>query len=97
MSVIGYGFANTGDELKFKLGSPDKPLLCNGAECVFTGKYASDREILCKIPPKSEVTYKDTGENIGDDSFAIEISLKNNIFTTNNISFYYPRASNHRY
>jgi hypothetical protein len=52
LSVIGYGFANTGD-LLCKFGTESDPLSCNGKECVFPAKFVSDTEVQCTTPKAS--------------------------------------------
>lgn len=89
VSVLGFGFADTGSEVKFKIGSPSRPLLCNGGDCIYQGTYVNDHEILCKMPPRTAVTYQDTGDNVMYDLFPIEISVKDQVFTTSNISIRY--------
>ena len=89
LSVLGFGFANTSSELLCKMGSASNPLLCNGTDCIFPGIYISDTEIHCIMPPRNIVTYKNNGTALLYETFAIEISIKNNVFTTSNIQVMY--------
>ena len=89
VSVLGFGFADTGSEIQCKLGSNNNPLLCGGSNCIFSGVFISDSEIQCTMPPSNTVTYQNTGNNILYDQFAIEVSIKGSVFTTSNIQVMY--------
>ena len=89
ISIKGYGFADTGDELMCKLGSKKDPLLCNGHPCEYRATYVTDSLILCTVPPADSVTYKKTGQPVETDQFDVEVSVHDNQFTTNHIKFRY--------
>lgn len=89
VKVHGFGFANTGNELKCRLGNPDKPLLCKGKACEFQAKFISDSELACIMPAKSDITYKNSDESLNFDDFSIEVSVKDGVFTTSNVKIRY--------
>ena len=89
ISVLGFGFANTGSELLCQFGSSTNPLLCKGVACVFPGVFVSDHEIKCTTPARADVTYQQTGLGLGFEKFAVEISIKAGVFTTSNITVWY--------
>lgn len=53
ISVMGFGFADTGDELLCRFGNEDDPLLCNNHPCEVQAIYISDTEIQCPTYPQS--------------------------------------------
>jgi hypothetical protein len=89
VTVHGFGFANTGNELKCRLGNADKPLLCKGKPCEFQAKFVNDRELICTMPAKSDVTYKGSEETVTTDEFSIEVSVKDGVFTTSDVKIRY--------
>lgn len=89
ISVKGFGFADTGDELLCKFGSSSQPLLCNGHRCEVKAKYISDTEILCPSFAQAQVTYQSTGANIGDDAFDVEVAVHSGKFTSSHVKFRY--------
>ena len=95
VTVHGFGFANTGNELKCRLGNVDKPLLCKGKPCEFPAKFVSDTKMICVMPPKSEITYKGSEEPLTTDDISIEVSVKDNVFTTSDVKIRYFQEPNY--
>jgi hypothetical protein len=92
VSIKGFGFADTGDELLCRFGSTDKPLLCGGIKCEYKAKYISDSEVICKSPPLDSVVYKNGKKSVGTDWIPVEVSVHDHQFTSNHIKFRYFRT-----
>jgi hypothetical protein len=89
ISVKGFGFADTGDELLCRFGSKDQPLFCNGHKCEVKATYVSDTEVVCPSYPQAQVVYQSTGSNIQDDAFDVEVSVHGSKFTSSHVKFRY--------
>lgn len=90
ISVKGYGFANTGNDLLCRFGSEKRPLKCKKSpDCTFQAKYVSDNEIICTSPEAADVSYADNGEPIGKGPIDLEVSVHDREFTKNGIKFAY--------
>jgi len=89
ITITGYGFANSGENLKVKFGTSDRPLECNIQNCVKPGKYISSSRVDVTSYPKDEVSYASTGKSVKFDKFAVEVSVYNDDFTKNNITIFY--------
>jgi hypothetical protein len=90
VSILGYGFADTGDELRVRLGSDDEPLQCSTSpNCEFPATYVNDREIRFSTPPATTITCQYSGRCINTDPIDVEVSLYNHAYTNNHIKFQY--------
>ena len=87
--IAGYGFADTGDNLKVKFGSPGRPLKCDMGSCIVKAQYVNENLIIAKSFSKDLITYLDSGKSIQNDRIAIEVSLYNDDFTSTNMTFFY--------
>lgn len=87
VSLLGFGFADTGSELLCRFGSAERPLMCSGKPCVVQAVYVSDSEVKCRTFASSVMTYSDTNESIGNDSYAIELSIRSGKYTHNGILY----------
>lgn len=91
VSVIGFGFADTGSELTCRIGDLNNPLLCKRNTCELKGKFVSDTEIQCTMPARADVAYSNSGEEMNYDEFAIEVSVKDKIYTSSNVKIRYSK------
>ena len=87
ITMYGFGFANTGDKLKCKFGSKENPILCDNHPCVFTAQYVSATEVRCTAPPQSSMYYVNSGQNVGDTPFPVEIAVDGSKFTSSGILY----------
>lgn len=62
ISVIGYGFADTGDDLLCRFGSIADPISCKKKECIFKAQFVDDKEILCPVPKMKDMKYVNSGD-----------------------------------
>ena len=96
VSVMGFGFADTGSELVCRFGSEENPLLCNEGSCEVKANYVSDTEITCKTFAQNQVFYQNSGENIGSDPFDVEVSVRQRQFTKSHVKFKYSKEPDYK-
>lgn len=89
IKVYGYGFANSGENLKVQFGSSEERLRCGMKGCIVNAEFISEDLIEATTFPQNEVSYLKSGDNIGFNKFSVEASVYNNDFTTNNITIFY--------
>lgn len=89
LDIFGFGFANSGDNLKAKFGSSDNRLRCDLRNCAVAAEYVSESQIKAVTYPMEMVSSEISGENIGFRRFAVEAAVYNNDFTRNNITIFY--------
>ncbi len=90
VSLEGFGFANSGENLKVKFGTEDRPLDCDQrGDCVRRGMYKKDTLVEVISFPRDVVNYQSSGRNVKFDKFAVELSVYNNDYTKNNITIFY--------
>ena len=89
INIYGFGFADSGDNLKAQFGSSDNRLKCKDSSCIVKAKYISDENIQAVTYPMKDVYQAETGNNIEFSKFAVEASVYNNDFTQNGVSIFY--------
>ena len=89
ITITGFGFANSGDNLKVKFGTADRPLECDFTNCYKKGIYITDTVVKATSYPKDSVSYSASGKSVKFDKFAVELSVYNDDFTKNNITVFY--------
>jgi hypothetical protein len=89
LSVLGYGFADTGKELKCKFGSDEDPLTCSSGDCIVDAKFVSDKEVVCRTPKSSTIKHVNSGRFVSDEWIPVEVTVNGLEYTTNNIRFRY--------
>jgi len=89
LTITGFGFANSGENLKVKFGTVDRPLECDLANCVKVGNYSKDTVVTVTSFPRDIVSYAASGRSVKFDKFAVEVSVYNDDFTKNNITIFY--------
>lgn len=87
--IYGYGFADSGSNLKVKFGSSENPIKCDFKNCIANAVYISDNLIEAETFPREVVVKLLTSENIGYDRFNVEVSVYMDDFTKNNITIFY--------
>jgi hypothetical protein len=87
--ITGFGFADTGDNLKVRFGSNDGPLKCDLKNCIIKGTYIDQNTIDAVTFPRRLVKFETTDKNVGYERFAVEVSIYNDDFTNNNITIFY--------
>lgn len=92
VKINGLGFANSGDNLKVRFGSEERPLGCyynnEYQACIKKGIYIRDNLIEINTDPQEIVSYE-SGKQIKFDKFAVEVSVYNDDFTSNNMTIFY--------
>jgi hypothetical protein len=89
IKIYGYGFANSGDNLKVKFGSKEKPIKCNYKSCIVMAEFVSENLIMAETFPREEV-YSEIAQDIfGYDRFPVEVSVYNDDYTNNNLTIFY--------
>ena len=94
INIYGYGFANSGKNLKVLYGSESdengRKLTCDyGDDCVTQGEYVNSQLIRARTQPRKNVVVDKTGEVLGYDRFPVEVSVYNDDFTNNNVTIFY--------
>jgi len=89
LNIFGFGYANSGDNLKVLFGSSDNRLRCDLRSCIVPADYISEDHIQAVTYPQSQVNEQNTGENIGFRKFAVEAAVYNQDFTNNNVTIFY--------
>ena len=87
--IRGYGFADSGDNLKVRFGSRDNPLKCGTGSCIVKATYVNQNLITATTFGQDQITYLRDGRSIGYDRYPVEVSIYNDDFTNNNITFFY--------
>ena len=91
LTIHGFGFADSGNELKALFGSStddNNTLYCNGDSCIVDAKYIDSNTISALTKPRNNMMYKN-GKPLDNERFPVEASVYNNDFTNNNISIFY--------
>jgi hypothetical protein len=90
LTVKGFGFVNTEEGVKAKLGSKDHgDVSCEtGTPCVVPATFIDKNNIETYSQPQDKMNYQDHN-NIGSDGFTVDVSVYGNQFTENNIEVYY--------
>lgn len=90
LKIFGYGFADSGENLKVRFGNhKGSPLKCNFKSCIRKAKYISENEIEVETFPRNEVLYDISGQMIGYERFPVEVSVYNDDFTNTNVTIFY--------
>ena len=93
VSIYGYGFADSGKNLKVLFGSENNEegnkLTCDYKSCVTQGEYVDSHVVKVKTFPRKEIVVDKTGEVLGYDRFPVEVSVYNDDFTKNNVTIFY--------
>lgn len=89
LDIYGFGFANSGENLKAQFGDPLNRLRCEGHSCIVQAEYVSSELIRAVTYPQRDVSEALNGESIGFKKFAVEASVYNNDFTVNNVTIFY--------
>jgi len=89
ITVTGFGFADTGDNLKCRFGAKDE-FKCSNNECIVDAEYVDKDHIICKTVPMEKLVYLSNNKKVKiDDEFAVEVAVYEGAFTNNNIQFSY--------
>lgn len=89
LDIYGFGFADSGENLKVEFGSSDNRLRCDMKNCIVGAEYVNNKLIRAVTYPQRSVVEMIDGENIGFRKFAVEASVYNNDFTINNVTIFY--------
>ena len=93
VNIYGYGFADSGKNLKVLYGSEDDEtgdkLTCDYKDCVTQGEYVDSHLVKARTRPRKEITVDKTGEVLGYQRFPVEVSVYNDDFTNNNVTIFY--------
>ena len=96
LTIHGFGFADSGDELKALFGSSsdeNQTLYCDGERCIEDAKYIDSNTITTITKPKNIITYND-GTPLDNERFPVEASVYNDDFTNNHITIFYYEEPN---
>ena len=93
IKIYGYGFADSGKNLKILFGSESNEigskLTCDYKACTTQGEYVDSHLVKAVTYPRREVTVDRTGEILGHERFPVEVSVYNDDFTNNNVTIFY--------
>ena len=91
VTITGYGFANTGSNMKVMFGDSDKESLkCGGGKCLSKAEYIDSTTIETISKPRKDITDKVTGQPIDFyKKFPVEVAIYNDDFTNNKVSIFY--------
>ena len=87
--IHGYGFVDTGEELKVRYGSRKNKLTCKGKPCIVQGRYIDKNNIEAETLPYDDVVYESSGKHLDDDEFPVELSVYGDDYTNNNVTIFY--------
>jgi len=89
IKIHGYGFAESGENLKVKFGSVGRSIKCDEKPCIVSGEYVTENLILAETFPRKEVYLDKTEQVFGYERFPVEVSVYNDDFTNNNLTIFY--------
>ena len=91
VKVTGYGFADTGKNIKVMFGDSDKETLrCGGGKCLSPGEYVDSTVLNTVSKPRKDIIDKATGQAIDHyKKFPVEVAIYNDDFTNNKVSVFY--------
>lgn len=91
--IHGYGFANSGKNLKVKFG--DENIKCGSnlnklnGECILNAKFINENLIEVDTFPRLQIFDIKKNQNLQYDNFPVEVSVFNDDFTNNNYTIFY--------
>ena len=91
VKITGYGFANTGKNMKVLFGDSEKDTLkCGAGKCITSAEYVDSTLLNTVSKPRKDVIDQDTGEPIDHyKRFPVEVAIYNDDFTNNHVSVFY--------
>ena len=93
IKITGYGFANTGKNMKALFGdSETQTLKCGekGEKCIVHAEYKDSTELTTISKPRKDVVDKETNEPIDHyKHFPLEVAIYNDDFTNNKVTVFY--------
>ena len=91
ITITGYGFANTGKNMKVLFGdSEQETIKCEGGKCISQAEYVDSTILETVSKPRKNLIDKSTGESIKHyKKFPVEVAIYNDDFTNNKVSVFY--------
>jgi hypothetical protein len=89
LNIHGYGFADSGENLKVKFGSSNRPIKCDMKVCIKPATYINENLIQVETYPRNEVLDEMTNQMFGYERFPVEVSVYQDDFTNNNVTIFY--------